>query len=319
MKVYIGCDVSKGKIDFSIKTNSGNKGFTINNNSKDLTKFITKMTLNESLHFVCEATGVYHHILITCLASQGIAYSVVNPKKIANHGKTIMRRAKTDSVDAKIITDYAYRYEPTADKLPNTKLLKIQSILKTIEDYYKELTALNNRYKAYSFSTFTDNIVLKSFERMIKYFETEIKLLENKAQNIITEVYPDELNRIRAIKGVGPRLAVTVLAFFGKFESFENSKQVIGFIGTDPSPHESGSFKGTRRISRQGNKHVRSMLYMASLSAARFNKNCKALRDRLKEKGKAHKQIMVAVSNKLIRQIFAVLKYERVWDENFGM
>jgi len=110
-----------------------------------------------------------------------------------------------------------------------------------------------------------------------------------------------------------------ILGFFGKFEDFENSKQVVSYIGINPSPYQSGtSVKGSGKISKKGNKFLRTKLYMSSLSAAKSNPSCSRLRERLKEKGKSNKQIRIAVANKLVRQIFAVLKFNKDWDPCFS-
>ena len=264
-----------------------------------------------------ESTGIYHRRLALVLEELDIDYSIVNPKRTSNHAKTIMQRGKTDKADAKMIADYGEKYKPEVYKMPSDLMLWAQSILKGINNCYKDLVIMKGRYESDSNNPMVAKEVLRLDKKRMKALEKEITKLEELLEKRLNEEKKDEIKKIRAITGVGPRVSSAIVAFFGKFENFETSKQVIGFIGTDPSPRESGTFKGRRFISKQGNKYLRQVLYMASLSAGFHNKSCMELRERLKAKGKAHRQISIAIANKLIRQIFAVVKYDRVWDENY--
>ena len=94
---------------------------------------------------------------------------------------------------------------------------------------------------------------------------------------------------------------------------------MVAFVCINPNPRQSGtSVKGRGSISKRGVKYLRKKLYMASLSAAQFNPGCQSLKERLRKRGKHPKVIRIAIANKLLRQIFAVLKYDREWNPNYG-
>nr|WP_281340822.1 transposase [Sulfurihydrogenibium sp. YO3AOP1] len=104
----------------------------------------------------------------------------------------------------------------------------------------------------------------------------------------------------------------------GNFERFKSVKDISSFIGISPSPYESAAcVKKSGWIKKMGNPYVRKILYMAALSAIRFNKYCRELYERLVSKGKAKKLALVAVAHKLLRQAYGVLKSRRPFDENF--
>lgn len=108
-----------------------------------------------------------------------------------------------------------------------------------------------------------------------------------------------------------------VAAFFGNFESFENSKQAMSYIGTDPRIWESGTYKGKTTISRRGDGYIRKKLYVCAVTAKKWNPQCAQLYNRLRDKGMAAKPALVAVVNKLIRQSFGVLKSGKPFDPAF--
>ena len=316
-KMYIGGDVSKAKIDFAIPFKDGYKSYVVQNSESSLRKFFLKYASKDHIQIVVEATGIYHHRLAVVLEELKIKYSIVNPKRIANHAKTLMQRGKTDKADAKIIADYAKTHEPELYKMPSSLMLWAQSILKGINNCSKDLSVMRGRYESDSNNPMVAKEILKLDKKRMKALKVEIVKLELLLEKRLHEEKSDDVQQIRAIDGVGPRVSSVIIAFFGKFENFETHKQVIGYIGTDPLARESGTFKGKTYISKQGNKYIRKILYMASLSAGVHNKSCAELKERLKAKGKAHRQISIAIVNKLMRQIFGVVKYDRIWDENY--
>ena len=105
---------------------------------------------------------------------------------------------------------------------------------------------------------------------------------------------------------------------FNNFKEFDSAKKVCSFIGIAPSPYESGSsVKRRGRISKKGSPIARKILYMATLSAIRYNKTIKEFYERLLQKGKTKMTAIIACMNKLIRIIFAVVKYKREYCENY--
>jgi len=222
-------------------------------------------------------------------------------------------------VDSKLIAEYGYGqdirlFEPRFKARQRIiKILKaIDSLALTKESYFNRLEAIDQEpCQVRSLNRIYQNLINK-LEKMIGSLESEAFL-------IVKEHYLSSYERLLTIAGVGNKTALLIIGFFGDFEDFENSKQVASFIGINPSPRESGSsIKGRGRISKQGNKFFRKQLFMTSLSAMQFNKSCKELYERLKIKGKEHKVCRVAVMNKLIKQIFAVVKFDRVYDPNYA-
>ena len=319
MKLIIGIDVSKKKLDLSIYNGDQHKALCVNNDKKSIESML-KSFINKKgdCLFVMEATGVYHLQLATILHEQGFKVGVINPLIIKRFSQMKMMRAKTDAVDARIIAEYGYEQKVSLFQPRSKERQKIIKILKAVDAFIETKDGYYNRLEALSQDPLQVKSVSKSYKQIIRNAERMIAKFEAELLQIVKEHYSEVYERLLTIKGVGVKTAVIIIGFFGKFEDFENSKQVASFIGINPSPKESGSsVKGRGRISRKGNSYLRKQLYMTSLSAMQHNKSCKEFYERLMSKGKEHKVCRVAVVNKLIKQIFAILKYDRTYDPNY--
>lgn len=319
MKLIIGIDVSKKKLDLSIYNGDQHKALCVNNDKKSIESML-KSFINKKgdCLFVMEATGVYHLQLATILHEQGFNVGVINPLIIKRFSQMKMMRAKTDAVDARIIAEYGYEQKVSLFQPRSKERQKIIKILKAVDAFIETKDGYYNRLEALSQDPLQVKSVSKSYKQIIRNAERMIAKFEAELLQIVKEHYSEVYERLLTIKGVGVKTAVIIIGFFGKFEDFENSKQVASFIGINPSPKESGSsVKGRGRISRKGNSYLRKQLYMTSLSAMQHNKSCKEFYERLMSKGKEHKVCRVAVVNKLIKQIFAILKYDRTYDPNY--
>jgi transposase len=319
MRIVIGIDVSKKKLDLSVYDGKKHKLSCVNNHHRGISAMLKKFGDSSTDYiFVMEATGVYHLKLATMLYDNGFKVGVINPLIIKRYYQMRMIRAKTDIVDAKLIAEYGFEQSvrlfspPSKERQIIVKLLKaIDKLIVTKESYYNRLEAL-----------FQDplqvGILNKNFKQLIHNIDSLIDKFEKELIEIVKQNYSETYERLLSIKGIGNKTAIVIIGFFGKFENFESSKQVASFIGVNPSPKQSGSsVRGRGRISKKGNSYLRKQLFMTSLSAMRYNKSCRELYQRLSLKGKEHKVCRIAVVNKLIKQVFAIIKYERFYDESY--
>ncbi|MFA4839923.1 MAG: IS110 family transposase [Candidatus Neomarinimicrobiota bacterium] len=315
----MGIDVSKETLDYSMYDGKTHVRGSLKNHPKGIKQFFGQYDhKKDTLHVVMEATGTYHLRLIAYLYGAGFKFSVMNPLIIKRYSESKMFRAKTDSVDACLISIYGYEQSPPLF-IPRAKhqqeminLLKaVEDLIETRSEYERRLEALNQNPDAMG-------VVIRSFKQLIRTVNSKIERLEQMALQIAETHYNDDLRRLVSIKSVGEKTAVVILAYFGCFENFESSKQVMSYIGSNPSPHRSGtSIYGRGSISKKGNSYIRKQLFMTTLTAIQHNPACKDFYNRLREKGKEHKVARIAAMNKLIKQIFAIVKYQRTFDPNF--
>ncbi|WP_316931386.1 transposase [Polaribacter sp. Hel1_85] len=129
--------------------------------------------------------------------------------------------------------------------------------------------------------------------------------------------YKDTVERIKTIPGIGLKTAIMMSVITDNFTKFENYKQLTAFVGFSPRLYQSGtSVKGKGHICKMGKPQIRKLLYLCSWSAKRVNKTCMEMYKRLKEKGKPERVIKIAIANKLIKQIFAIAKNKKYYNEN---
>ena len=149
-------------------------------------------------------------------------------------------------------------------------------------------------------------------------FEKEMALLEKKLEACLKQWQPDQYKSISSIKGLGKRATALLIIYTQGFRHTRNHRQLISFAGLSPTEYSSGSsIKGNNRIYKKGGKVIRDVLYMCAMNAKQTNVACKHLFDRLKANGKTGKQALIAVMNKLLKQVFAVVKNNSLYQPNY--
>lgn len=179
---YVGIDVSASELVVTLQRGEEKKRVEacFDNDlagHKKLLKFITKQ--DHSARVCLEATGVYHIRVAMLLAkSQKVSVMVVNPKAMKHFSTALLRRAKTDKVDAEIILDYLLRMDFVEWKLPSDAALEIQTIAHRLHQLKKELIRENNRLHAVSFKGKSGKVVARSIKRNKANLEKNITELE---------------------------------------------------------------------------------------------------------------------------------------------
>ncbi|WP_394707634.1 transposase [uncultured Draconibacterium sp.] len=148
--------------------------------------------------------------------------------------------------------------------------------------------------------------------------DAEIKLLESQLETIIKTHGQELLSNLLSIPGLGRKTAILLIVCTNGFKTFENSRQFSAFFGLSPVIRASGSsVRGKTRISKRGNPMVRNHLFMCSFTAYSKNHQCKALYERIVNKGKSKKLALIAVTNKLLAQSLAIAKSGVRYDPDF--
>lgn len=148
--------------------------------------------------------------------------------------------------------------------------------------------------------------------------QKEVKNLEAKLQELLQQWQPEQLKNTSSVKGIGKRAAAMLIVFTQGFKNTASHRQLISFAGLSPTVYSSGtSIQGKSKICKRGEKPLRDVLYMCAMNAMKTNPACKALYERLRAKGKTGKQGLIAVCNKLLKQVFAVMKNNALYQPNY--
>lgn len=313
---FIGIDISKQTFDVSFLENGKWHHQVLENKTIGFKK-LAKI-LNPEVWVVMEASGSYYLPLAEYLAGIGIKVSVVNPLVIKRFSQTNLYRAKTDKKDAQTIAEYAEKYELKQWRPESENAKKLRQLYTRIEMLRKQIHQNRRQLEAFSASGFLDNILRNEIKSSIKFLENKIKKLENEMNRISLEEYSETMENLQSIPGVGKQTAMMMCLITNNFEKFDHYKQLIAFVGFSPRIYQSGtSVKGRGHICKMGKSQIRKLLYLCSWSAKRWNKTCKEMYERLKEKGKPERIIKIAIANKLIKQIFAIGKSKEKYQPNF--
>lgn len=312
--VPVGIDISKSFFDAHL--DGRNRRFTYD--CQGIEKF--KGLLSTDSYCVMESTGSYCYRLAEALAFSGVKVSVVNALSIKRFSQMFLSRTKTDAGDAKLITEYAKSvtlrpFVPLDDaknriKQRITAMEGLKGLRKSNMDLIESLKHLPRQC----------DDALDALRKNLKQIEKNIAVLRKKNEAEMVVAYGRLPENLSSIPGIGMETISLLLGLTDGLKNFDSSRQLAAYAGICPGTKESGtSLKGRGTISRIGHSVLRAKLYMCALTAARKNRACQNLYERLCAKGKSKKVAMVAVAHKLLKQIFAIAKNGTVYEENFGL
>jgi len=273
--------------------------------------------LPDGVHCIMESTGTYHCRLAYFLAEHGVAVSVVNPLSVRRFSQALLSRTKTDKADSQLLMEFGRSFTPKAWRPKSHHYVELQQLVNLQELLVRQRTALSNQLEAVAHSV-VQGAAKGMLEEQLAHLDRELERVGREAERLSARYAPKELSLLTSIPGVGKKTAVVLLSLTDGGQGFSSYRQLCSYLGLCPRLYESGtSVKGKARICKMGMGMARKLLYMCALSAARSNRACRELYARLLAKGKQKKLILIAVANKLLKQIFAVLKSGLPYDENF--
>ena len=311
-KIY-GIDISKDVFDV-FSNESGHDQFK--NDEKGF-KALTKSLKKEAL-VVMEATGYYHYRLAQYLHKKGVVVSVVNPLSVKRFIQMKLAKVKTDKSDAKAICEYGQMNEvPLYSALTDVQSECLQ-LFRLLDNYLKKRTATKNKLHGEETLGIPSKFVYRSLKRDLKHLNREVEVLEARLLELVKQDQQQQLTLLKSIPGMGVKTALFLIVVTDGFKKFESASQLRSYVGITPTIRQSGSsVRGRSRISKVGNKKLRNLLFLCAFSACKHNTACKAIYERIVNKGKSKKLALIAVANKLLKQAFAIAKSGIPYDENF--
>ena len=270
-------------------------------------------------YFVMEATGVYYEQLAYFLKSKGAPVIVVLPNKAKHFAKTLEQKSKTDSIDAKMLTQMGLEkvlkeWEPPSESM---------KVLKQLTREHQQIMALLTQAKC---RTHAKQKAFQPHSSSLKRLKQEIKLYQRQLQDIEAEILTllkqdnenwDKIQNIQQVKGLSYMTIAKILAETDGFALIRNGKQLASYAGLDVVLRESGKHKGKTTISKKGNKYLRMSVYMPALSAIRSNGQMKAYYERMLDKGKPKKVGITAIARKMLLLVYYLWVNETNYDPNY--
>lgn len=316
--IYVGIDVSKDELVILYPMQKRWRKVQVLNTIFAITSWLNEFGI-QGKHFILEATGPYSQRLIHTLNGAGASVSVVNPAQSRAMAKVLLKTNKNDDQDAQTLSILGEKLELSTYKMPNDMQKKRKEAFSALASLQKQERQLKNQLHAFSYHVGPNPVAVQALQEVLQSVQQAIQKLE---KELNPEQDEDEarqtVEQIRSINGVGSKTAQAMVTLFGNFQHFKTAKCFAKFVGLSPTEFLSGSsVRGRRSITKNGSSKIRALLFNCARSAMRYNPNCKALYERLIEKGKNGKVALTAVMHKLARLIFGVVRSGRNYDPNF--
>jgi transposase len=281
-------------------------------NNRALREFQRFVNSTSNVLIVFEPTSTYSRRLEAFCRTKRISCCQLNPRVVPHLRQVGRGRSKTDSSDAELLYRYGIeRGHSEAIELGHDPLAEsVQARLACYRLAQKARVAYQGLLEALSQDPATPRTLIDVLQTEIAELTAKEKQHLVAAQRIVAEdeQAAQRLGALLSITGVGLITALTLLVLFRKYP-VANRSQIVALAGLDPIQFQSGiSVHGKTRISKRGNRELRKRLYQATLSAARYNPNVRAIYRRLKEQGKPDKVARIAAARKLLLIAHAIYK-----------
>jgi transposase len=297
--LYAGLDIAKDSLALDLADQL--RSFT--HDAKGHRQLLSALRPHPQAHVVCEATGGYERALVALLQAAGVPVSVVEPGRVRHFARAQGRRAKTDPLDATVLTAYGRAMQPAATPARTATQQRLDERVTRRRQLLHTRTSETNRAAHY-----TDSLCRRQARQLLKLLDQQIDAAEQAIAELIAadpELHA-KAQRLDALPGVGSVVAATVLADMPELGRW-NGEEAAALAGLAPYNHDSGDHTGARHIAG-GRAPVRAVLYMAVLSAVRHDPILKAFQARLLAKGKKPKVALVACMRKMIVLMNRLLK-----------
>jgi len=302
---FVGIDVSKGALDLC--TAPAGEALHVDYDDKGIGHVVNYLAALTPTLIVMEATGGLEMRLAGELVAHRFPVAIINPRQARDFAKATGQLAKTDVVDAAILAAFARAIRPVVRPIKDTDTRDLDDLVtrrrQLMDMRVQEMLRLGTASK----------VQKKSLTAHITWLEKRITELDDELTKRLraSDVWRAKDDLLRGIPGVGPITSLTMLAKCPELGQL-NRRQIAALTGVAPLAKDSGKHRGKRFV-WGGRADVRAVLYMATVSAVRFNSCIKAFAERLRRAGKPGKVVIVACMRKLITIMNVIIKNNMPW------
>ena len=278
MSVFVGIDVSKAHLDVAV--GKGAEVIRIGNDENGIARITAWLQEAQPDLIVVESTGGLERALIKELYLAGLPEALVNPGRVREFAKSIGQLAKTDKIDARLLAHFAEAVHPSKVILPSEQEQYLSALMTRRRQVIDMLVAEKNHLLS------TPICLRQLVERNMAWLEQQIKELEEQLDDFIDHDphFRTKSDLLRSAPGVGPVLSKILISDLPELDQLDR-KKIASLVGVAPFNKDSGRFRGKRRI-KGGRANIRSVLYMATVAAIRWNPILKEFYHRLLSYGK---------------------------------
>jgi transposase len=308
--IFVGIDISKARLDVAILPTD--QSWSVPNSDAGLKELIAKLAQSAPPTTVLmEATGGLEKRVLAALAAVGLPVLAINPRNVRDFAKALGKLAKTDRIDARVLALFAERIRPDCRPLPDEQTRTLQDLISRRRQMLDMLSAEQSRLSVLDTSKVRREIVAH-----IDWLKKRIHIVDYDLDQAIksSSAWQAKSNLLKSVPGVGRVTTLTLLSHLPELGSLSH-KKIAALVGIAPFNSDSGTLRGKRRI-WGGRAAVRSVLYMATLTAIRFNLPIRSFYQRLRAAGKLPKVALVAAMHKLLTILNSIAHHNRPWSTN---
>jgi transposase len=302
---YVGIDVAKAHLDVAFGSTAAPERIAYS--AEALQTLLSRLQALPAVQVLVEATGGLETQLLAELWAAHIAVTRLNPQRVREFAKASGRLAKTDRLDARLLAQFGAALQPGSTPLPDADGQLLAALVTRRRQLVDMRTMESNRRLS------APPALHARIDQHLAWLDAEIAALDQEISDFMrqTPVWAAKEAVLQSAPGVGPITACTLLAQVPELGTLDR-KQIAALVGVAPFNRDSGRLRGQRRI-QGGRAAVRSVLYMATLTATRCNPTIKTFYDRLLAAGKDKKLALVACMRKLLIMLNAMLRDNQVW------
>ena len=304
---FAGIDIAKRTLDLHFRPE--NRALSTTNDPRGFREILAFLPKPRTCLIVIEATGGYQRALVDALLEAEHYVAVVNPRQVRDFARGLGILAKTDAIDAAVLSRYAEGARPRTLSATPENQAQIAELVTRRRQLIDLRTAEKNRLE-----TLRSKSARKSVEQVLKVLGKQILTIEKQIADLVEsdDDWNDKAELLQSVPGVGPITVASLLADLPELGQL-NRQQIAALAGLAPFNRDSGRFRGRRSI-WGGRKAVRGVLYMATLSAMRCNHVIKTFAERLKADGKTFKVVITACMRKLLVILNTMVQNNTHWN-----
>lgn len=310
IKTQVALDVSSKVLDVYFKTDG--KAFSVPNSEEGLSRILKSFKDYDVSLVLMESTGGYEDLAASFFQSNGFDVAVVNARHARNFARAMGKLAKTDRIDAAILADMAFMIDASNDRDRYIKPLtdEQRKRLSVMTVRRRQVVGLISTEKQRL--TRADDWTIASIKKTIKALTTELRHIEHQISDHVKKNFVDLSKMLLSIPGIGEQAMAILIGEVPELGKADR-RTISALIGVAPFNHDSGNFRGRRRI-WGGRQSVRNVLYMGIISATRFNPVIRSFYNRLVSAGKPKKVALIACMRKLLTIINAMMRTGQPFD-----
>lgn len=299
--MYVGIDVSKDRLDVAIRP--GGERFAVLRDEAGLADLVKRLQAVKPELVVLEATGGYEQVVLAALVSAGLPAVAVNPQQVRSFARAIGQRAKSDPIDAGVIAHFGEAVRPELRPLPDEATRLLSELVARRRQIVEMMAAERMRRQQIGSKRITRGI-----ERHLATLQKDLSEIERDLDETIrgTPAWRETEELLIGERGVGPIVARTMIADLPELGDLSR-RRISALVGVAPYIRRSGKWQGQSHIAG-GRASVRSVLYMATITALRCNPKIKTFYERLRAAGKVKKVAIVACMRKLLVILNAIVR-----------